>query len=314
MGNVPTSPYWSAAPGRIRPTCSSPARSKSSRSGACSSTSSTSPRCRSTTTPLWNDPPAEVLDLKQRIAEADAVLFVTPEYNRSIPGALKNAIDWPSRPFGQSVWEGKPAAIVGATAAVSGTAAAQAPPALDPRCPRHRPDGPAGSLLHSKTRHDRRGLSHHRRQDQEFLGGWVTKFTGFIGHFVVRTRLFLGKWVDAFVTWIGKVCRDSARPQDRRRTSVLSAPEPRTGFNPVLPSRTHMGSRTVFRRARAAGASPPAPVACWKAAPTRSCGRCRPGEMTIMSAPVGCPGAHSSHWQKRLQIGARNSLARLNRN
>src|SRR6185503_3169798 len=75
---------------------------------------------------LWDNPPAAVLDMKQRIAAADAVLFVTPEYNRSIPGVLKNAIDWPSRPYGQSVWEGKPAAIVGATAGASGTASAQA--------------------------------------------------------------------------------------------------------------------------------------------------------------------------------------------
>ena len=75
---------------------------------------------------LWNDPPAEVIRLKREIAAADAVLFVTPEYNRSIPGILKNAIDWPSRPYGDGVWSGKPAAIAGATGGVSGTAAAQA--------------------------------------------------------------------------------------------------------------------------------------------------------------------------------------------
>jgi chromate reductase len=74
---------------------------------------------------LWNDPPAEVIRLKREITEADAVLFVTPEYNRSIPGLLKNAIDWPSRPFGESVWTDKPGAIAGATGGVSGTAAAQ---------------------------------------------------------------------------------------------------------------------------------------------------------------------------------------------
>src|SRR5689334_17783709 len=75
---------------------------------------------------LWNDPPPAVVDLKERITAADGILFVTPEYNRSIPGVLKNAIDWPSRPFGKSVWEGKPAAIVGATAGATGTAQAQA--------------------------------------------------------------------------------------------------------------------------------------------------------------------------------------------
>ncbi|MBN9307808.1 MAG: NAD(P)H-dependent oxidoreductase [Devosia sp.] len=74
---------------------------------------------------LWNDPPAEVIRLKREISDADAVLFVTPEYNRSIPGILKNAIDWPSRPFGESVWTDKPGAIAGATGGVSGTAAAQ---------------------------------------------------------------------------------------------------------------------------------------------------------------------------------------------
>lgn len=75
---------------------------------------------------LWNNPPPEVVRLKQQIEAADAVLFVTPEYNRSIPGMLKNAIDWPSRPYGESVWHGKPGAIAGATGGVSGTAAAQA--------------------------------------------------------------------------------------------------------------------------------------------------------------------------------------------
>lgn len=74
---------------------------------------------------LWENPPAEVRRLKREIAEADGVLFVTPEYNRSIPGILKNAIDWRSRPFGDSVWSGKPVAIAGATGGVSGTAAAQ---------------------------------------------------------------------------------------------------------------------------------------------------------------------------------------------
>jgi chromate reductase len=74
---------------------------------------------------LWDNPPAEVIRLKREIAEADAVLFVTPEYNRAIPGILKNAIDWPSRPFGEGVWTDKPGAIAGATGGVSGTAAAQ---------------------------------------------------------------------------------------------------------------------------------------------------------------------------------------------
>jgi chromate reductase len=70
-------------------------------------------------------PPAIVADFKKRILAADAVLFVTPEYNYSIPGVLKNAIDWASRPYGQSAWNGKPAAIMGASVGQIGTARAQ---------------------------------------------------------------------------------------------------------------------------------------------------------------------------------------------
>ena len=57
-------------------------------------------------------PPREWIALRKRIVEADAVLFVTPEYNRSVPAALKNAIDVASRPYGQSAWDGKPGAVV----------------------------------------------------------------------------------------------------------------------------------------------------------------------------------------------------------
>jgi chromate reductase len=72
-----------------------------------------------------NNPPAEVAELKRRVREADAILFVTPEYNYSIPGVLKNAIDWASRPYGDSAWSGKPAAIMGASIGTIGTARAQ---------------------------------------------------------------------------------------------------------------------------------------------------------------------------------------------
>jgi chromate reductase len=70
-------------------------------------------------------PPPAVVEFKKRIRDADAILFVTPEYNYSIPGALKNAIDWASRPYGDSAWTGKPAAIMGASAGRLGTARAQ---------------------------------------------------------------------------------------------------------------------------------------------------------------------------------------------
>ena len=70
-------------------------------------------------------PPAKVAELKRRIREADAILIVTPEYNYSIPGVLKNAIDWASRPYGDSAWNGKPAAMMGASVGAIGTARAQ---------------------------------------------------------------------------------------------------------------------------------------------------------------------------------------------
>ena len=71
------------------------------------------------------NPPAKVTQLKRRIREADAILFVTPEYNWSVSGVLKNAIDWASRPHGDTAWNGKPAAIMGASTGAIGTARAQ---------------------------------------------------------------------------------------------------------------------------------------------------------------------------------------------
>src|SRR5208283_2041355 len=72
-----------------------------------------------------NPPPARVAEFKARIRAADAVLFVTPEYNYSIPGVLKNALDWASRPYGDSAWSGKPVAVMGASVALQGTSRAQ---------------------------------------------------------------------------------------------------------------------------------------------------------------------------------------------
>src|ERR1700681_1142490 len=80
--------------------------------------------------PMFNEddekrPPSLVLELKKRIRSANSVLIVTPEYNYSIPAVLKNAIDWASRPYGDSAWSGKPAAIMGASVGTIGTARAQ---------------------------------------------------------------------------------------------------------------------------------------------------------------------------------------------
>jgi chromate reductase len=71
------------------------------------------------------DFPPEALALKEAIAASDAILFVTPEYNRSIPGALKNAIDWASRPWGDNSFDQMAAAVIGASRGQIGTAMAQ---------------------------------------------------------------------------------------------------------------------------------------------------------------------------------------------
>ena len=80
--------------------------------------------------PLYNQdddakPADPVKRLKSEIAAADGLLFVTPEYNRSLPGVLKNAIDHASRPYGQNAWAGKPAGVLGASIGATGTALAQ---------------------------------------------------------------------------------------------------------------------------------------------------------------------------------------------
>lgn len=80
--------------------------------------------------PLYNhdydaDFPPVAREFKQSIASVDAILFVTPEYNRSIPGALKNAIDWASRPWGTNSFARKPSAVIGTSPGAIGTAVAQ---------------------------------------------------------------------------------------------------------------------------------------------------------------------------------------------
>jgi chromate reductase len=71
------------------------------------------------------NPAARVTEFKRKIREAEAILFSTPEYNYSIPGVLKNAIDWGSRPYRDSAWTGKPVALMGASVGVLGSARAQ---------------------------------------------------------------------------------------------------------------------------------------------------------------------------------------------
>jgi len=74
---------------------------------------------------MEHDPPTKVLEFKRRIRAADAILIATPEYNYSIPGVLKNAIDWASRPYGDNAFDNKPVAIMGASIGMTGSARAQ---------------------------------------------------------------------------------------------------------------------------------------------------------------------------------------------
>jgi chromate reductase len=137
--------------------------------------------------PLYNqdfdpDPPPEVLAFKQRIQRADAVLFVTPEYNRSVPGVLKNALDVGSRPSGKSAWNGKPVAVV----------------SLSP--------GAIGAF----------GANHALRQSFVFLNmpampapeayiGGAAKLFDDKGELVVdATREFMSKFLQAFARWIDR--------------------------------------------------------------------------------------------------------------
>lgn len=134
--------------------------------------------------PLYNqdddaDQPAPTKRLKAEIKAAHGVLFVTPEYNRSIPGVLKNAIDHASRPYGQSAFAGKPAGVIGASVGAIGTAMAQ--------------------------QHLRNVLAYLDMptlgQPEAFIHAKDGLFdaNGDIGE---ASRKFLQGWVDKFVAWV----------------------------------------------------------------------------------------------------------------
>ena len=137
--------------------------------------------------PLYNQdldaaPPQAWTAFRDRVRPADAVLFVTPEYNRSMPGVLKNAIDVGSRPYGQSVWKGKPAAVVSVS------------------------PGTYGGF----------GANHHLRQCLVFLdmpvlaqpemyvAGAGTLFDDAGEVSAEKTRALMATFVDAFAAWVGR--------------------------------------------------------------------------------------------------------------
>jgi len=134
--------------------------------------------------PLYNQdhdgsPSAEVTRFKDAIKSAQGLLFVTPEYNRSIPGVLKNALDHASRPYGQSAWGGKPAGVVGVSVGAIGTALAQqhlrnilayldVPTLGQPEAFIQAKDG-----LFDETGNIGEG-------SQKFLQGWVDKYVAWV--------------------------------------------------------------------------------------------------------------------------------------
>ena len=134
--------------------------------------------------PMYNqddddNPPATYVEFREKIRQYDGVLFCTPEYNRSVPGVLKNAIDVGSRPYGQSAWSGKPCAVVSVS-----------------------PGALAGF-----------GANHHLRQSLVFLNmPAMQQPEAYLGNIGGQfdgdqlnndsTRGFLQKFVDAFATWV----------------------------------------------------------------------------------------------------------------
>jgi chromate reductase len=134
---------------------------------------------------LETAPPAEWVAFRDRIRPSDAVLFVTPEYNRSIPGVLKNAIDVASRPYGASVWNGKPGAVISVS-----------------------PGGIGGF-----------GANHHLRQSLVFLNVPLLSLEAYVGNAFAlfdengelineSTAEFLRAYAQSFADWIERIAGD----------------------------------------------------------------------------------------------------------
>ncbi len=134
--------------------------------------------------PLYNqdddgNPAAPVKRLKAELTASQGLLFVTPEYNRSIPGVLKNAIDNASRPYGQSAWAGKPAGVLGASVGAIGTALAQ--------------------------QHLRNILAYLDVPTMGQPEAFIHAKEGFFdeaGNIGESSRKFLQKWMDRYVAWV----------------------------------------------------------------------------------------------------------------
>ena len=122
----------------------------------------------------------EVQRLKSELRAVDAVMFVTPEYNRSMPGVLKNAIDHASRPYGQSAWAGKPAGVIGASIGPIGTAVAQLHLRTILACSRHADARAAGGVPAGEGRILRRGRKHREAGHEEIPASWMDKYVAWV--------------------------------------------------------------------------------------------------------------------------------------
>ena len=126
------------------------------------------------------DYPPEERTLKDAIAATDAVLFVTPEYNRSIPGALKNAIDWASRPWGQNSFDHIPAAVIGASIGQIGTAVAQQSlRGVLSFCNARQMTAPEAYIQFSSDVFGEDGTI-HKADTEEFLRSFMTEFRDYM--------------------------------------------------------------------------------------------------------------------------------------
>jgi chromate reductase len=134
--------------------------------------------------PLYNQdddgkPAESVQRLKSEIAASQGLLFVSPEYNRSIPGVLKNALDHGSRPYGQNVWAGRPAGIVGVSIGAVGTAIAQQHLRV------------VLAYLDVPTLNQPEVYVHHK--DELYAAD---------GSFSDSTRALMQKWMDRYAAWV----------------------------------------------------------------------------------------------------------------
>lgn len=126
------------------------------------------------------DYPPVARTFKEAIAAVDAVLFVTPEYNRSIPGALKNAIDWASRPYGQNAFTRKPSAVIGTSPGKIGTAVAQQHlRSILSFCNSPQMNAPEAYIQFEKGLIDEEGQVTNASTEQ-FLKDYMDQFLGFI--------------------------------------------------------------------------------------------------------------------------------------